>query len=329
MPRKIPGKLFVAGVCLGIVMFGAMLAGPSYAQAPEARPSAVAPSCDRRCLYGVLDQYLHALTAKDPSRLRWAKMVQNTENNVSLQVGDGLWGTITGLGSYDLRFADTTDGQVGFYGVVQEKTVSSVIALRLKVDDGAISEVETLVRRNEAGSLFPNPPNLVDKPVLNEMLAPAQRRPRERMISIANGYWDTLQLNDGTLFTQFDDQCDRIENGLQTTRNPALLKISRVAELGCADQFKLGHYRFDDRLRARRFPLVDEERGLVLSAAFLDHTGRLGTYKYTDGRVVESSMKTPSSLCALELFKIQDGKIRQIEAVFISVPYNMPTPWLP
>jgi hypothetical protein len=324
-----PRKLFAVGIRLGIALFAALLAQPCYAQATEARPSAVPPACDRQCLYGFLDQYLHALVARDPSRLHWAKMVQNTENNVSLQVGDGLWGTITGLGSYDLRFADTTNGQVGFYGVVQEKTVSSVIALRLKIDDGAISEVETLVRRNEGSSLFPNPPVLVEKPVLNEIVPPEQRRPRERMIAIANGYWDTLQLNDGTLFTQFDDNCDRIENGLQTTRNPKLLNISPVATLGCADQFKMGHYRFDDRLRARRFPIVDEERGLVLSAAFLDHAGRLGTYKYTDGRVVESSFKTPSSLCALELFKIVDGKIRQIEAVFISVPYNMPSPWVP
>jgi len=31
----------------------------------------------------------------------------------------------------------------------------------------------------------------------------------------------------------------------------------------------------------------------------------------------------------MELFKIVDGKIRQIEAVFFSVPYNMPSPWGP
>jgi hypothetical protein len=29
----------------------------------------------------------------------------------------------------------------------------------------------------------------------------------------------------------------------------------------------------------------------------------------------------------MELFKIVDGRIRQIEAVFITVPYNMPSPW--
>jgi len=49
------------------------------------------------------------------------------------------------------------------------------------------------------------------------------------MISIADGYFSTLQLNDGTLFTEFTDDCNRIENGLQTTRNPDLLKTIPVA----------------------------------------------------------------------------------------------------
>jgi hypothetical protein len=29
----------------------------------------------------------------------------------------------------------------------------------------------------------------------------------------------------------------------------------------------------------------------------------------------------------LELFKIVDGKIAAVEAVFVTVPYNMPSPW--
>jgi hypothetical protein len=119
-----------------------------------------------------------------------------------------------------------------------------------------------------------------------------------------------------------------VENGLQTTHNPDLIKIIPVAALGCAEQFKLGNYRYDDRVRDRRYPLIDEERGLVMAGAFIDHAGRLGTFTLTDGRVVQSSVKIPSTLCLLELFKIRDGKIQQIEAIFIGVPYNMPSPWV-
>lgn len=266
---------------------------------------------------------------KDPSRVAWAKNIKYTENNVAMKIGDGVWGTITGLGDYNLRFADPNSGQVGFYGIVQETRATSAFSLRLKVEGGKISEAEILIHRSEGpGSPFPSVPKLVDKPVLNEILPPEARRPRERMISIADGYWSTLQLNDGMLFTDFTDDCTRVENGLQTTRNPDLVKTIPVAGLSCGEQFKLGNYRYDDRVRDRRFPLVDEERGLVYSAAFLDHAGRLGKFTLTDGRVIDSPMKTPSTLCALELFKIRDGKIQQIETIFIGVPYNMPSPWI-
>jgi hypothetical protein len=41
----------------------------------------------------------------------------------------------------------------------------------------------------------------------------------------------------------------------------------------------------------------------------------------------ESPIRRPHSFCLMELFKIVDGRIRRIEAVFITVPYNIPSPW--
>jgi hypothetical protein len=319
--------LWGAGACLAMVVFGA-----SGAQAHRAadRVNEIEPSCDRPCLYGFLDQYLSALKAKDPSRLPLGKGFRYSENNVMMKIGDGVWGTITSLGPYNLRMADTTTGEVGFYGIVEESTSTSVFALRLKVADHKISEAETLIRRSrsEGSGPFPTKPVMVDKPILNETLPLEARRPRERMIAIVDGYFSTLELNDGVLFTEFDDNCNRIENGLQTTHNPDLVKTIPVANLGCAQQFKLGNYRYDDRVRDRRFFLVDQERGLVMAAAFIDHAGRLENFTLTDGTPIKSPMRTPSTLCLLELFKIRDGKIQQIEAVFIGVPYNMPSPWI-
>jgi hypothetical protein len=324
--RKTP---FNAGIFLLIVVLGATIAQPSRARTSSPKQNALpSNSCDRACLYGFLDKYLDGLKAKDPSRVPWAKNIRYSENNVMMKVGDGVWGTITGLGTYNLRMADPTTGEVGFYSLVEETKSSSAFALRLKVEDGRISEAETLIRRSDGGGAFPSKPNLIDKPVLNEIVPPDARRPRDRLIALVDGYWSTLQLNDGVLFTQFDDNCNRVENGLPTTHNPDLMKVIPVANLGCAEQFKLGNYRYDDRLRDRRYPLVDEERGLVMSATFIDHAGHTGTFSLTDGRVIDSPMKTPSTLCILELFKIRDGKIQQIEAIFVGVPYNMPSPWI-
>ncbi|MDX9875896.1 MAG: hypothetical protein RBS88_13380 [Spongiibacteraceae bacterium] len=287
--------------------------------------NALPPQHTREQLYEVLDEYLAALVARDHTRVRWAPFVRNTENNVELMIGDGLWGTIAGLGSYDLRFADVTTGQVGYFGVVDETHEHCAFSLRLGVVNGAIAEVETLVvRQLDAGLKF-EPQVFEHKPVLNEMLPPEQQLPRERLISIADGYFDTLQLNDGQLFTRFHPDCKRVENGVQTNSNPDF--ITPVAALSCEQQFLLGNFRYDDRLRGRRYPLVDVERGLVLAGVFIDHSGRLGDYELTDGTKATAPIRRPHTFYMLELFKIKNQMLEQIEANFITVPYHMPSPW--
>src|SRR5690606_31419882 len=148
--------------------------------------------------------------------------------------------------------------------------------------------------------LAPRPLMLADVPV-------AERSDRARMIAVANGYFDTLQLNDGTLFSEFTDDCERIENGVQTTNNLDAFADYPIAGLGCAEQFRKGHFVFDDRLRDRRFPLVDEEKGLVLAAGFIDHTGRVVDVTWTDGTKARSVFHYPHSFVLLELFKIVGG----------------------
>jgi hypothetical protein len=117
-----------------------------------------------------------------------------------------------------------------------------------------------------------------------------------------------------------------VENGVQTTNN-ASFAVVPVARLGCEQQFRMGNYRYDTRLRARRFLLVDEERGLVMASGFIDHAGYPHEYQLTDGTKVRSPVHRPHSFYLFELFKLKDGSIEQIEANFITVPYNMPSPW--
>jgi hypothetical protein len=317
----------------GAILLAVFFPHLSNAQDRTRERSAVAANdCDRKCLYDFVDQYLNALVAKDPSRLPWAKMVKFTENNVSLQVGDGLWGTISGLGPEDVRAADPANGQVAYFGVVDEHGTKSFFAVRLKVEDQKISEVETLIDRKGYGpGPFGDPAALEPLPFLEEDVTPGERRPRAKMIALADGYFNTLQLNDGQIFTVFDPHCSRRENGVWTASDPHPDPNSIYSAFGkysCEEGFKLGNYRWDDRLRDRRYPLVDEEKGLVLAAGFIDHSGRLQTYTTTDGVTHESPIKSPHSFCLMEMFKIRDGKIRHAESVFITVPYYMPSPWV-
>jgi hypothetical protein len=279
----------------------------------------------RESLYAALDRYCEALRACDPTRLEWASDALVSENNVALEPGDGLWGTITGLGPYDLRFADPETGQVALFTTVTETRDTSGACIRLGLCGDAVAEVETLiVRQADEALVFPDP-KFEPKPVMESTVPEAERSSRAEMIGLADGYFATLQLNDGTIRTQFHPGCDRIENGVQTTNNPEF--FVPVAHLSCEEQFAQGNYRYDDRLRGRRFPLVDEERGIVLAHGFIDHCGRLGEYELTDGTKVTSPIRRPHTFYLSEAFKIRQGAIEQIEANFITVPYHMPSPW--
>jgi hypothetical protein len=282
----------------------------------------------RSILYDYAEAYLDALTARDPSRLKWADNAVVTENNVRLAVGDGTWNTIDGRRGYDLKMADPSAGQVAWFGVIEEHGHPAIMALRLRIDGDRIAEAEAIVTRKVENSPFPSIETYIaPRPLMLADVPSDQRSSRERMIALANGYFDTLQRNDGTIRTRFTDDCERIENGLQTTHNGDAFPNYPIAAFGCREQFELGQYRYDDRLRARRFPLVDEEKGLVLAGGFIDHCGKLVDFAWTDGTPVRSFYHFPHSYCLLEAFKIVDDAIAGVEAVFIDVPYHMPSPW--
>ncbi|MGV3554618.1 MAG: hypothetical protein ACO1OD_05135 [Croceibacterium sp.] len=289
-----------------------------------------AVSLDRAALYGQADAYLAALAARDASRVRWAERVVFTENNVQLALGDGAWNTVTAVrGNYDLKCADPATGQVAWFGVIEERGDPAIMGLRMKVGLVGIEEVETIICRSMEFGPFP----LIDdgrrpRALMLADVPPERRSERARMISIADGYFDTLQLNDGTLFTEFTEGCDRIENGLQTTNNTSIPDYP-IAAMDCAEQFRQGQYIYDDRLRDRRFPLVDEGKGIVLAAGFIDHSGKVVDVSWTDGVTkTKSVFHFPHSFALLELFKIDGGRIAGVEAVFVTVPYNMPSPWI-
>ena len=280
----------------------------------------------RGVLYDALDRYLLALEAREPRRLPWAPGAFVTENNVALAPGDGCWNTITARAPYDLRFADEALGQVAIFTAIEETDALSPCCIRLGLDSaGRIAEVETVVARN-ADEGFPfKPQRFEPKPVMEALVPEGERSSRAELIALANGYFETIERNDGTIRTRFHPGCDRVENGVQTTNNADF--PLPVARLGCEAQFRLGWYRYDDELRARRFALVDEERGIVLAYGFIDHSGALGEYELTDGARVTSPVRRPHSYYLAEAFRIRDGAIEQVEANFHTVPYRMPSPW--
>lgn len=312
------------------VAAAAALAGPALPQAPGAK-SAVTPSdCDRACLIGFARRYMTALAARNPASLPLAKDVMFTENDVAMPIGEGLWGTVSEVASTALEVADAETGNAAWFGYVREHGEPAIYAMRIKVERGRISEVETVVHRKTGlPAPFGDVARMQHDPAFQEVLPPAQRRPRERLVAVAQSYFNTVELNDGTVFAPFDAECGRLENGISTTApTPGAVggNAAAIAQ-GCEDQFKLGLYRINKRVRERRYPLVDEERGIVVASGFFDHANAFDRYTLTDGREMKTALKWPNSITLLEAFRVRDGKIHRIEAVFTYVPYFMHNPW--
>jgi len=201
--------------------------------------------------------------------------------------------------------------------------------VRIHVADGAIDEIESVVHRKTAlPAPFGDVTRMVHDPEFNEVLAPEQRRPRERMLSVADGYFSTVELNDGQVLTEFTDDCGRLENGISTTAPPPGGGGGNAAAIatGCRAQFELGLYKINKRIR-RDFFIIDEERGVAVGRGFFDHANEWDHYLLTNGREMRTALKWPNSISLLEAFRIRDGKIARIEAVFTYVPYFMHNPF--
>ena len=293
-------------------------------------------SCDRACLESMAEQYLDALAAKDPKRVPIAPGTKYTENGQRLLVGDGVWNSISGRGTYKLFVTDTTAGQVVAFATMREAGTPIILALRLKVADRRITEIEAQVAHSENGAkgleATGSPRAAFSRPT-----PPADRVSRAELVRVANMYFSGMQLNDGKGNYPFADDCHRFENGADTTnakprageQRPDPKTATRYSGMWtCREQFESGLLHFVSRIRDRRYVAVDEERGLVVAFAFFDHdAGASRHFKTPDGRDVTGGPVQPWTWQIAELFKVEKGLLHEIEAVLERVPYGMPSGW--
>jgi hypothetical protein len=289
--------------------------------------------CDRACLEGFVDQYLDALVRHDPKGLPLAKNVKLTENGQKLEVGDGLWNTMSGKGTYRLFVADPASGHVGFLGSILEDGTPAMLALHLKIQNRQIATIETFVQRSPSSAKgFEKIGYKWD-----EVIPVADRMPRDELIRTANMYFSGMQKNDAKGDYPFAEDCNRIENGSFTTNQPTPAGQQRPdpktatgysGQWSCMEQFKSGLLHFVTRIRDRRYVAVDPERGLVFSLGFFDHSGGdTRTFQVPDGRTVTAGPAQLWTWEIVELFRIEKARIHQIEAIMERAPYGMNSGW--
>lgn len=311
-------------------LFAAAPFTPALAQgtAAQAVAPAVAPAggCDQSCLNGIMDRYLDALVRRAPADAPLAANAIVTENEQFVAPGDGLWGTITGLGTYRHVVADPTAGSVMAYVALKEQGVGALAMIRLQVSDRRIVEVETIIARGEGTSPFLHSEHGPVKPIFEQVVPPAQRLGRNELIRITDGYFNAIEQSRSSA-AKFHPDCNRNENGIQTTNNAAL--GSGSPGRGCAAQIDSGIFGYITQIQPRRYLVVDETRGLVFGVFMFRHEGRLTQVTGPDGTVTKMfpSALRPFNVVVSELFKIENGQIREIEAVMTELPYRSQTPW--
>ena len=327
--KKSTTAVLIAAIAATLMGFGI--------NAQEAQSGA--GTCDRSCLINLVDSYLSALVAHDPERVPIADNVRFVENATVLVPGAGLWKDAAEVpGSFRVYVPDPVSQQVGFLGVMKATVTAEkkqevrpvLLALRLKLENGRISEMEHLLARNLGERNLPN--LLVPRKGLLTTVPEAERMPREELIRIGLTYYDALVDDSGSL-SPFADDCVRRENGMQTTRNPppkeGATGIGLFGAMGCAAQLDTHIMSYIDAIDNRRVEIADLETGLVFGLSHFRHSMVNKKLKIVGvPGVTEWELNfDPFDLPAAHIYKVTGGKIHEIEAMGFIADYDTRTGW--
>ncbi|HLQ78816.1 MAG TPA: hypothetical protein VK210_15775 [Terriglobia bacterium] len=264
-----------------------------------------ASSCDRECLRGFVTQYLDAMIAHNPKALPTAPTMRFTEDTKTMTLGDGLWKNASKLRTYRQDILDVRDGVAASHVVVEESGMPVMLALRLRIVNKQITEIETMVTRSQAeGAIFNINALQIARPEMNIVPDKSQLMSRAEDIRIAEFYPAGLKVG-GTfeaVKAPFAPDAFRLENGT-TTAGPG----ARAGSENILTQRIMAHPAVNYRVAA-----VDEELGIVLLRMDFGDTGSYGP---------------GNALTVFEAFKVFGGQIHAVEAFMDIMPANTPSGW--
>ncbi len=274
-------------------------------------------SLDRASLISVLDRYLDVRHGGGDASDLLAPNARSTENG--LPIADAGFWTRAKPTAYRVTFADEAGGEVGCHATFTENDLVGIYGLRLKVDrSGRIIEAESLIARKGDSNAFAAHRLTAPDPIYDRVEPPATRLSRKQLVAAANSYFDAVEKSDAT-GAPIAERCDRVENGLRTTNNPA-----GGLPFNCREGMKI--FGYIERVRDRRYPLVDEARGLVWSLASLEVPKDSVLRLVVDGKQIERP-QAERSIFLSELFKIADGEIVAIDVVVRNMPKSAGFGW--
>jgi hypothetical protein len=262
-------------------------------------------SCDRECLRGFITQYLNEMVAHNPKSLALTANARFTEDTKTLPLGEGLWKGASKLRAYRQDFLDVREGMAASHVIVEENGNAVMLALRLKITDKKISEIEIMVTRNRTeGAIFSVDALQMPRAEMNLVPNAAQKMSRADLIRIAEFYPTGLKVGGSFAAVQapFAPDAYRLENG-----NVMAGTGARAGSENIRTQRIIAHPDVSYRIAA-----VDEELGIVLMRLDFGDTNSYGA---------------GNALTCFEAFKVYGGQLHAVEAFIRIMPANTPSGW--
>jgi hypothetical protein len=300
-----------------------------------------APSnCDRACLVDLMNRWLAALPAHSAAGLPLAPNIRFTEQAAVIPVGDGLFVSATEAPTtFKIVAADPPDGQVAAFTVMKQWNRPAIVAVRLKIENGQITEAQHVIASELAPSGMAN--LATPRQTFLDDAASGEHTSRAQLLATATSYFDSIEQDDGTV-GRFAPDCTRHENGMQTSSNahpqpgpldaisPAMATtMAKFSVMNCTDQINTHFFQYITMIRPRMLLVVDEQKGLVFAFPRFVHRGAVRTMGIAGIPGVDTVPMPfgPMDLQAAELFKIRKGLIHDIEAGGFLNAYMAPTGW--
>src|SRR5258706_10598184 len=243
-------RYFVARSACFVPLIAMLLATSAASQAAVPADSG---GCDRVCLRQALDAYLAAVFKHEPAAAKLTDDHYATNNTAVVRNGEGFWKDISGYGELQRRYFDPVNRTVAYLGLLKQNGKDAISSVRIRVDGGKVSEAEWFVDGTA------DPQRMLKYPPPEDALPTSQRSSRFYLISMANNYFQAAVGHDAT-WIPTDLRC------LDKDPNPITSSL-RHADV-CHDTFNVTTQRTKD-MALRRFPLVDEDSGMVLGAPVL------------------------------------------------------------
>jgi hypothetical protein len=243
-----------------------------------------AAGCARASLQAAVDKYLDALKKGNPSLMPLASQPKYIERRKEIPLGQGIW-----QAPFEINFSRSIlDVEICETYTEIIHTASEhpyVVGTRLKVVDGKIAEIESLV--SDKNDWLFNADNYLKYSSTEkwDIIPPDKRTDRQTLIKVANDYFDIFQDYSSFPKVPWGIPCVRIEGGMYTNEK-------NLPDPSCTVGVPKGG---GVQMTNRRF-IVDVDMGTVVGQVDFGGTG-------------------PRGLWDAHMFRLENGKLRYVHVI--------------